>query len=89
MLTGPPWIPFLGNLTYFTRAHSKLGYRHLVWEDLRKTYGNIVGIKVGRQLVCAVSDSNSIMEVLTRNEFEGRPDGYIYRMRTFGQKLGN
>lgn len=75
-------------MTYFTRKYSKLKYRHLVWEDLRKTYGNIVGIKVGRQLICTVSDSESIMKVFTRNEFEGRPEGFLFRMRTFGQKLG-
>lgn len=88
LLTGPKWLPLVGNFPYFRKRLSILGYHHLVWAELTEIFGNVVGLKMGRNLVCTVSGSEAINEVLTRSEFDGRPDGYFFRMRTFGKRLG-
>lgn len=36
-----------------------------------------------------VSGAAAVREVLTRDEFDGRPDGFFFRLRTFGKRLGN
>lgn len=36
-----------------------------------------------------VSGPAAVREVLTRDEFDGRPDGFFFRLRTFGKRLGN
>ncbi|KAH1010291.1 hypothetical protein HUJ05_004608 [Dendroctonus ponderosae] len=45
-------------------------------------------LKGSRSLVVTVSGPAAIKEVLTRAEFDGRPDGFFFRLRTFGKRLG-
>lgn len=78
----------MGNLWYFKQALKTCGYIHLVWQDLHEIYGNVVGLRLGRDLVVTVFGPEAVREVLTREELNGRPDGYFFRMRTFGKRLG-
>lgn len=66
----------------------KFGYIHLVWQNLHEQYGNVVGLRLGRNLVVTAFGPRAIQEVFTREEFNGRPDGFFFRMRTFGKRLG-
>lgn len=88
-LLGPKWLPVVGNLWYFKKALKSCGYIHLVWQELHETYGNVVGLRLGRDLVVTAFGPEAVREVLTREELNGRPDGYFFRMRTFGKRLGN
>lgn len=65
-----------------------LNYHYLVWETLTHYYGNIVGLRLGRDRIIIVSGRSAIREVLTREEFDGRPDGFLFRLRTFRKRLG-
>lgn len=47
-----------------------------------------MGLRLGRNLVVTVSGVDAVKEVLTRDEFDGRPDGFFFRLRTFGKRLG-
>lgn len=87
--SGPSWVPLIGNFSYYRRRHSSLGYHHLVWAELVEKYGPVVGLKMGRNLVVTVSGAEAVKEVLSRDEFDGRPDGFFFRLRTFGKRLGN
>lgn len=67
---------------------SKLGYQHLVWDKLAKDYGPVVGLRLGMDLIVIVSGINGIRDIFTKEEFDGRPDGFFFKMRTFGKRLG-
>ncbi|KAJ8922282.1 hypothetical protein NQ315_004221 [Exocentrus adspersus] len=85
---GPNFLPIIGTYWYYKNKLKALGYHHLVLTELSKEYGDIVGLKLGRHLVVAVFGADAIKEVLTREEFDGRPDGFFFRLRTFGKRLG-
>ncbi|XP_019871649.1 methyl farnesoate epoxidase-like [Aethina tumida] len=85
---GPKWLPICGNFTQYKKKLKLLGYHHLVWQELSEVYGDIVGLKMGRNLVVTVFGAEGVKEVLTREDFDGRPDGYFFRLRTFGKRLG-
>ncbi|KAF5297438.1 hypothetical protein FQR65_LT01369 [Abscondita terminalis] len=85
---GPKWLPFVGNYRHFKSILNKVGYHHLVWAELARIYGPVVCMKLGRILVVTVTGVDAVKEVLTRDEFDGRPDGFFFRMRTFGKRLG-
>ncbi|XP_018325317.1 methyl farnesoate epoxidase-like [Agrilus planipennis] len=85
---GPKWLPFVGNFPTFQIEKRKFGFCHLVLADFAKTYGEITGLRLGNMLLVSVSGSAAVKEVLTRDEFDGRPDGFLFRLRTFGERLG-
>lgn len=47
-----------------------------------------MGLKLGRNKVVCVFGAEAVKEILNREEFDGRPDGFFFRMRTFGKRLG-
>lgn len=85
---GPPLLPVVGNFLDYKKRLKILGYHHLVWMNLYKLYGDVVGLKLGRTLVVTVFGAEAVREILNREEFDGRPDGFFFRMRTFGKRLG-
>lgn len=60
----------------------------MVWQELSEKYGNLVGLRLGRDLVVTAFGATAVKEILTREEFNGRPDGFFFRLRTFGKRLG-
>ncbi|XP_050311649.1 uncharacterized protein LOC126747190 [Anthonomus grandis grandis] len=85
---GPRLLPLIGNLLYYSRRYKALGFHHLIWAELAEKYGSIIGLKLGRSYVVTVMGPEAVKEVLSREEFDGRPDGYFFRLRTFGKRLG-
>jgi methyl farnesoate epoxidase/farnesoate epoxidase len=79
----------VGNYLWFRQQRKKLGYDHLVWDSLCAKYGPVVGTRLGRSHVVVVSGYDAVRDILLREEFEGRPDGFFFRLRTFGKQLGN
>ncbi|XP_014242400.1 methyl farnesoate epoxidase-like isoform X2 [Cimex lectularius] len=51
-------------------------------------YGPITGIRLGRDRLVIATDNKTVREILTRDEFDARPDGFFFRMRSFGQRFG-
>ncbi|KAJ8930071.1 hypothetical protein NQ314_017178 [Rhamnusium bicolor] len=88
IIPGPAFLPVVGNYTYYRKRLKALGYHHLVWRELSEVYGHIVGLKLGRNLVVTVFGAEAVREVLSREDFDGRPDGFFFRLRTFGKRLG-
>ena len=82
-------MPVVGNYFWFRQQKLSLGYYHLVWASLSTKYGPVVGLRLGRDCVVTVSGYDAIRDVLLRDEFDGRPDGFFFRLRTFGKRLGN
>ncbi|KAI4500460.1 hypothetical protein M0802_004422 [Mischocyttarus mexicanus] len=85
---GPPWLPIIGCLVAFKRLQSKFGFTHLACKQLEKSYGPIVGLKLGRQKVVCISTYNLVKEALLRDEFNGRPESFFFTVRSFGKKKG-
>lgn len=88
LILGPKWLPFIGNIITVARKLKIIGYHHLVWDDMVKTYGPIVGLRLGKRKLVLISDKDLIKEVSTRDEFQGRPDGFYWRLRAQGGRLG-
>ncbi|XP_012255527.2 methyl farnesoate epoxidase-like [Athalia rosae] len=85
---GPRWLPFVGCFPHFYQLRSKYGYVHLAIRELAEKYGSLTGIKLGKQRIVVVSTHDLIKKILTCDEFNGRPDGFFFRVRAFGERRG-
>ncbi|CAK9829027.1 Methyl farnesoate epoxidase [Anthophora retusa] len=85
---GPKWFPLIGCFPTFRRLKLKHGYAYLAFQELTKTYGPILGLKLGNQKVVVISTLNLVRKVLLQDEFNGRPDGFFFRVRAFGKRKG-
>ena len=87
--SGPKWWPFLGNTSLLRNLSRKLKGQHLALSRLAQDYDtSVLGLKLGKDLVVVVFTAPVVKEVLTRDEFIGRPDTYFLRLRSFGTRRG-
>lgn len=62
---------------------------HLAAEELSKVYNSdIIGLKLGRENVVIVTKYKLVKEILTRDDFTGRPDNFFMRLRCMGTRRG-
>uniref|UniRef100_A0A182WIH0 Cytochrome P450 n=1 Tax=Anopheles minimus TaxID=112268 RepID=A0A182WIH0_9DIPT len=85
---GPTWLPFIGSGLVVLTLSRSLRYFHLMWSALCQQYGNVVGVRFGQDRIIVVSGREAIRAMYTMEQFDGRPDGFFFRMRSFGQRLG-
>ncbi|XP_065079380.1 methyl farnesoate epoxidase-like [Ochlerotatus camptorhynchus] len=85
---GPNWLPLIGSAYEVFNTIKHFKFYHLMWAELTGRYGPIVGLRLGRDRVVIVSGLESIREVYSKDEFDGRPDGFFFRMRSFDKRLG-
>ncbi|XP_034255752.1 methyl farnesoate epoxidase-like [Thrips palmi] len=85
---GPAWFPVVGTYLQHRQLQREYGYLHEVWRSLSRQYGAVVGLRLGRDRVVVVSGAAAVREVLTHSAFDGRPDGFFFRLRCFGERLG-
>ncbi|XP_063236085.1 methyl farnesoate epoxidase-like [Bacillus rossius redtenbacheri] len=86
---GPPRWPLLGNLVQVARLVKRTGFHHLAWARLAERYGAVVALRMGRsQTVVLVAGRRAVTQVLASEHFDGRPDGYLFRLRTMGRRHG-
>nr|QRY28570.1 cytochrome P450 CYP15A1 [Sitobion avenae] len=85
---GPTRIPLLGNYLEIRKLRDKLGFYHLVWDHLAKCYGQVFSVKLGRIEAVVVSGYDAVRQVLCKDDFDGRPDGFFFRFRAFNKRLG-
>jgi 26-hydroxylase len=64
---GPSGVPLLGMLPRIKKEF------HLFLFDLCKTYGGILSLRMGSQLIVVLSDPNTIKKAFAKAEFAGRP----------------
>ncbi|CAD1479939.1 unnamed protein product, partial [Heterotrigona itama] len=84
----PKWLPVIGCFLTFRRLKLKHKYAYLAFQNLTKTYGPILGLKLGNQKVVVISTHDLVKKVLLQQEFNGRPDGFFFRVRAFGKRKG-
>lgn len=85
---GPGWLPLIGVMPLMKKLHNICGFYHLVWHFLTKKYGSIVGLRIGRDRLIIVAGKEAIKSFYSLAEFNGRPDGFFYRIRSFNKRLG-
>lgn len=85
---GPRWLPLLGCFLRFLEIRKKIGYNHLAFHELSKIYGPVLGMKFGKQKFVIISTHDLVKKVLLQEDFNGRPDGFFYRLRACGERKG-
>lgn len=60
----------------------------MVWDEFASKYGPLVGLRMGLDRAVIVSGGEAVKHVYSRDDCDGRPEGFYFRMRTFGEKLG-
>jgi len=88
IFTGPTRIPLLGSYLEIKKLRKKLGFYHLVWDQLSKSYGQVFSVKLGLIEAVIVSGYDAVRQVLCKDDFDGRPDGFFFRFRAFNKRLG-
>lgn len=85
---GPPWVPILGSALEIDKLRKQKGSLVYATAELSKQYGPVVGIKVGRdkQVICLGFDA--LKQMLTDDDFSGRPTGIFYQARTWEKRRG-
>jgi methyl farnesoate epoxidase/farnesoate epoxidase len=88
LISGPRWyLPFIGNTSYLKQLAKECGGQHKAFEKLSEMYNSpVIGLKLGNDLVIVVLTYPNVKEVLTREEFDGRPDNFFLRLRTMGTR---
>jgi hypothetical protein len=76
---GSYWFVLLKNFKYTYKGFHKLAQKY-------KT--SILGLYLGSFPAVVVHDYDSIRQVLTRLEFQGRIKAPLFRMRTYNKDLG-
>lgn len=66
------------------------GHQHLAFLQMSKEHNtSVLGLKLGRELFVVAFTYPLVKEIQTREEFEGRPDNFFIRLRSFGTRKGN
>ncbi|XP_059057728.1 probable cytochrome P450 305a1 [Achroia grisella] len=86
---GPGWFPFLGSSNVVQNMSKMYGSQWKGLSMLAKEYSTqVLGLKLGRDLVIVVYGEKNIRQVFTEAEFEGRPDNFFLRLRCLGKRAG-
>ena len=78
----------LGHVLTISKHLRKLKFHHLVWQKFSKLYGPLVGLKLVNTYLVIVSGKDMIRQLYNREELDGRPDGFFFRIRSFDKRLG-
>lgn len=81
---GPPCFPLVGSVLFLPR---KYPYLIMAGNWLEK-YGPVVGLLFGSRKAVAVSGAKAVLEVLRREEFQGRTENAKLKDRSFNKRLG-
>lgn len=70
------------------RIREKTGYLVETFSTLSKRYGPVVGLKIGNDRIVILNDLESMKAMLMNEDCEGRPNGPIFKIRTWGLRRG-
>ncbi|KAL6440501.1 hypothetical protein ACFW04_003193 [Cataglyphis niger] len=88
-IQGPRGLPIIGNILDVKRLIDETKFYSHAWCRLADIYGPIVGLKLGiAEPLIIVSGRDAVVEMMGRSEFDGRPDGFIFKHRSGGERRG-
>lgn len=85
---GPNWLPFLGSALAVHKIRKRTGYLYRATAEMAREYGPVIGLRVGRDRQVIAYGYDAIKQMLTDDDFSGRPTGIFYRARTWGTRRG-
>nr|UUB32680.1 cytochrome P450 CYP305F1 [Dendroctonus valens] len=86
---GPPWRPFIGNGPELRKLAKEYGGQHLAFTELARRYDTeVVGLQLGKERVICVCSYATVRQVLTSDDYQGRPDNFFMKLRTMGTRKG-
>ncbi|CAK1554866.1 unnamed protein product [Leptosia nina] len=86
---GPIWYPFFGSSAVVQKATIQNGSQWKAFSQLAKKYSTqVLGLKLGSELVVVVFGEKNVRQIFTEKEFEGRPNSFFIRLRCLGRRLG-
>lgn len=85
---GPKWLPILGSALEVYKYRKKTGTLSLATNELAKKYGQVLGLRIGKDRIVFAYGFEAIREFLLKEELSGRPQGPFYELRTWGKRRG-
>ncbi|XP_011692220.1 PREDICTED: probable cytochrome P450 305a1 [Wasmannia auropunctata] len=86
---GPRGLPIIGNIFDLKRLVDETKFYSHAWCRLADIYGPIVGLKLGvAEPLIIVSGKDAVIEMMSRSQFDGRPNEFVHRLRTGGKRRG-
>ncbi|XP_046391138.1 methyl farnesoate epoxidase [Ischnura elegans] len=89
---GPLWLPVVGSLPSLRAKKPKgkgTGFLCETLTAMAKHYAcPLLGIRVGKDRMVIICNLDTAKEMLTREEFDGRPTGPFFETRTWGSRKG-
>nr|ASX93984.1 cytochrome P450 CYP305B1 [Zygaena filipendulae] len=86
---GPKWLPFFGCNFTMKKFSKEYGSQWKALSELRKLYStDVLGLKLGKELVVVFFGEENIRRMFLDKEFEGRPDTFFARLRCLGTRSG-
>lgn len=80
-------MPIIGNTSLLRKATKQYGSQIAVFRAWQKLYkSDVIGLKLGSELVVVALTYPIIHEVHTNDAFDGRPDNFFLRLRTMGSR---
>ncbi|XP_076236313.1 methyl farnesoate epoxidase [Calliopsis andreniformis] len=86
---GPRGLPIIGNILDLSKLMKETKYYNDALCRLADKYGPIVGMRLGfDKPVIIVSGKAAVTEMLSRPEFDGRSNGFVFKFRCGGSQQG-
>ncbi|KRT81982.1 cytochrome P450, partial [Oryctes borbonicus] len=86
---GPKWYPVKGSVDVVKRYSMEHGGLHIALGKLARDHQtDILGLKLGQELVVVVFKYEIIRHIFKSEDFEFRPDNLFIRLRSMGTKRG-
>lgn len=87
---GPEWYPIVGSALSLTNIRNKTGMLCTGVIMLAKQYlhRGALGFKVGKDLTVIAVTAESLKEMMTNEDLDGRPYGIFWETRTWNKRLG-
>ncbi|CAG9782107.1 unnamed protein product [Diatraea saccharalis] len=86
---GPKWYPFIGCTGVVNSMTKSYGSQWKGLSVLANEYcTEVLGLKLGKELVVVVYGEKNIRQAFTDKEFEGRPDSFFAKLRCLGKRIG-
>lgn len=86
---GPRWFPLIGSALSVAKSRQQTGMLMTGVLKIAKDYpGEVIGFKVGKDKVVFAHTTESLIEMFTNPDLDGRPYGPFYETRTWNLRRG-
>lgn len=87
---GPKWYPIIGSALQIARARQNTGMLCKAINLIASNYkhNGVIGFKVGKDMTVMAISGESLHEMMSNEDLDGRPTGIFYETRTWGLRRG-